>query len=443
MKLVTIQFGQTVIGPELMEQVLSGLKISAALIAVLAIFYLLVRTVLYICPPNEFLIFSGRKHRQADGSTRGFRVVFGGRGWRVPILEKVDRMSLNTLEIPIAVRGAYAQGGIPLNVEAVANVKISSEPEVVGNAIERFLGQGPLAIRRVAKETLEGHLRGVLARLTPEQVNEDRLTFADELANESELDLKKLGLHLDTLKIQHVSDDVKYLDSIGRGAIAQVVRDAQMAESDARRLAEQTESEQQSLGSVAMSNADAKISQMENELRKIKADLESRVVSEEKITEAAAREARAKAEQELQTIRTQLEAIRLNVDEVLPAEAAQIAQQSLAQAEAATTRERGLAASEAMTKLNAAWHEAGPNAVNIFVLDSLDSILAKMVQVANLVQVEEVNIIDNGSGQGLPKFIAGRTAMLTQIAQGLDDLVGFDLKTALSGQALARPEVKK
>ncbi|MBL8047655.1 MAG: hypothetical protein JNJ45_03135 [Chthonomonas sp.] len=419
--------------PESVEQLITALKGAAPVLVCILVFFVLVKTILYICPPNEFLVFSGRKQKAPDGTVRGFRVVFGGRGWRVPILERVDRMTLNTMEIPIGVRGAYAQGGIPLHVDAVANVKISSEPGVVGNAIERFLGQPPVAIRRVAKETLEGHLRGVLARLTPEQINEDRLTFAEELANESELDLKKLGLHLDTLKIQHVSDDVKYLDSIGREAIANVVRDAQMAESDARRQAEQIESEMAARGAVALSNADAQIARMENELRKILADLESRVTSEEKITESAAREARARAEQELQGIRTQVEAIRLKVDEVLPAEAAQIAQQSIAEAEASVTRERGLAAGEALSALNSAWRAAGDNAINIVVLDSLDSILKRMVHIANQVEVEEVNIIDNGSGKGLPNYVAGRVALLTELTGALEQLVGFDLKKALGG----------
>ncbi|MBA3725618.1 MAG: flotillin family protein [Armatimonadetes bacterium] len=200
-----------------------GLAFGLGLLVLLAF----IKNFLYICTPNQVLIFSGgQKHRLPDGSYRGFRVVFGGRGWRKPFFERVSRMSLNLMEVPIHIRGAYSKGGIPLIVEAIANIKISSDPVLIGNAIERFLGRDPEEIRRVAKETLEGHLRGVLAKLTPEEVNEDRLKFAAELSQESQDDLSKLGIQVDTLKIQHVSDDVKYLDSIGREAIANVVRDA-------------------------------------------------------------------------------------------------------------------------------------------------------------------------------------------------------------------------
>ncbi len=71
-------------------------------------------------------------------------------------------------------------------------------------------------IMAVARETLEGNLRGVLSTLTPEEVNQDREKFAGELLHEADHDLARLGLELDTLKIQHVSDDKGYLDSIGR-----------------------------------------------------------------------------------------------------------------------------------------------------------------------------------------------------------------------------------
>jgi len=276
-----------------------GLPILGVVLLVMAV----VKSMLHICPPNEVLIFSGRRKKLSDGSSRGFRTVLGGRGMRIPIIETVSRMSVNIMEVPIAIRGAYSKGGIALNVDAIANVKISSDPVVIGNAIERFLGRDPNEIRRVAKETLEGHLRGVLAKLTPEEINEDRLKFADELSSESEQDLKKLGIHLDTFKIQHVSDDKHYLDSIGREAIANVIRDAEMAESDATRSAEQSEAENRSRCNVVKANVEANISKMVNELRKVQAELDSKVRAEEEITLASAREARVRAEQELQKVR--------------------------------------------------------------------------------------------------------------------------------------------
>ena len=76
--------------------------------------------------------------------------------------------------IEVSVSNAYARGGIPLTVSGVANVKIASKSPFLDNAIERFTGKSREQIIRIAKETLEGNLRGVLSQLTPEEVNQDK-----------------------------------------------------------------------------------------------------------------------------------------------------------------------------------------------------------------------------------------------------------------------------
>jgi flotillin len=394
-----------------------------------------IKSFLHLCPPNQVLIFSGRKQRMADGSVRGYRTIFGGRGFRMPFIEKAHYMNLSVMEVPISTRGAYSQGGIPLNVDAIANVKISSDSIVVTNAIERFLGRDPNEIRRVAKETLEGHLRGVLARLTPEEVNEDRLKFADELSRESELDLSKLGLHLDTLKIQHVGDDQQYLDSIGREAIANVVRDAEIAESDMKREAELTEAEAQARGNVKQAEVEAAISQMRNELRKIQADLESQVKSEEEITLAAAREARAKAEQELQGIRAELEAIRLQSDAVIPAEARQTAQQFKARGDAAVVRERGAAVAQSVDLMHSAWSNAGQNALAVYLIDEIEEILRAATKGVERMNVEAVNVIDSGRGQVLASFASNYPALLKLVFDSVAHTTGIDIPKVIAGSA--------
>src|SRR5580704_4392686 len=251
------------IPPEIVGGVVAG-------VVVLLFLMIVYRYLLRICKPNEILIFSGRTHRTADGSTVGYRVVFGGRGVRVPVVERVSRMDVSLIAVPIAVQGAYSDGGIPLNVHAIANIKVSTNERFVGNAIERFLGKAQSEIARVAKETLEGHLRGVLATMTPEALNEDRLQFSKHLEQSAGPDLEKLGLELDVLKIQHVSDDGNYLESVGRQRIAEILRTAQVAESDATREAEQAEAAARARGEVAATNAQAAL-QRKNELRQIKA----------------------------------------------------------------------------------------------------------------------------------------------------------------------------
>ncbi|MBL8065459.1 MAG: hypothetical protein JNM34_06320 [Chthonomonadaceae bacterium] len=407
-----------------------------AALGFMIVFAIFVRVFIRICGPNEALIVSGLgSSSEIDGKKRGFRPVIGGRCFSLPGFSKVDRLSLALMEVPISVRNAYSSGGIAMNVEAIANVKISSDERVISNAVERFLNRSMDDIRRVAKETLEGHLRGVVATLTPEQVNEDRLVFADALTKETEEDLQKLGMHLDTLKILHVGDEVGYLDATGRKAIANVVREAEISESDARRSAEQAEAENQGRANVTKANTEASIAKLKNELRTIEADLKSKVNSEEERTTAAAREARATAEQHLQLVRAELEALRLQADTVLPAEAAMRAQEFRAQGEAASIRERGRAVSEALTILYDAWKEAGPNAKQITIIENLEQLMSAASQGVSKVQVESLQVIDSGDGQTLPNYLKGFPNMLGAVFEAVEATTGVDIPGTVSGTA--------
>ena len=152
----------------------------------IAVLTFICRWMIRICRPHEMLVVTGSKSRQGDQGVKGYRVVANG-GWTFvkPVLEIARRMDATLLPVLVEVRNAYSNGGTPLNIQAIANVKVSTDPAVRNNAIERFLGRDPAEIVQVAKENLEGNLRSVLAQLTPEQVNEDRLRFAEQIADEA------------------------------------------------------------------------------------------------------------------------------------------------------------------------------------------------------------------------------------------------------------------
>ncbi|NEP55142.1 MAG: flotillin family protein, partial [Moorea sp. SIO3C2] len=169
---------------------------------------LVIRNLYYICQPSEVLIFAGTPTRLANGKTAGYRLVKGGSSLQIPLAEQVFRMDLTNMIIDLKVVGAYSKGGIPLTVTGVANIKIAGVEPTIHNAIERLLGKTREQIETLAKETLEGNLRGVLASLTPEEANGDQIAFAQSLLEEAEEDLQRLGLMLDSLQIQTISDDV-------------------------------------------------------------------------------------------------------------------------------------------------------------------------------------------------------------------------------------------
>ncbi|HTM20690.1 MAG TPA: SPFH domain-containing protein, partial [Kofleriaceae bacterium] len=406
--------------------------ISGATLFAFLLFVAFIRRFLFICRPNQILIFSGRK-QVINGREVGYRVLHGGRSYRRPMIETVAAMDVSLISVPMQVHGAYSKGGIPLSVNAVANIKISTHPQLVGNAIERFLGRDRLEIARVAKETLEAHVRGVLAQLTPEQINHDRLEFANQLEKDVKNDLDKLGLQLDTLKIQHVADDRNYLESIGRAIIAEILRDAEIAESNAVRAAEEAEAAAHARGEVAKLNATAAIQAKENELRQIRADLEAQAKSEEERTEAAALEARAQAEQELQRIRGELEQLRLAAEVTIPAQVERKVRELVAAGKASTISANGEAQAQALAAVADAWRETAGRAMEMFVLQHLDEIVAQVAQAAGRLSVGHVNLVDAGDGKTMPAYVASYPAAVGALLDQVARTLGIDLPKLLSG----------
>ncbi|MBL4688662.1 MAG: flotillin family protein [Nannocystaceae bacterium] len=403
-------------------------SVLGALLAVIIV----VKNFLTIGKPNEVLVFSGRKQVLEDGTTVGFRVVRGGRSFRIPLLEKVDSMDMTIKPIEIRIRGAYAKGNIPINVDAIANVKITNNDELIHHAIERFLGRPREQLRSVAKETLEGTLRGVLALLTPEEVNHDRQKLADNLKAEAADDLGRMGLSVDTFKIQHVTDEVQYLDSISRIKIAEVVKDAEIAESDAKRAADEVVFDAEMRGKVALEQARAKVIEESNDLDRHKAELDATACSEEEKTVAAGREARAVAEQQLQQIRGKLERLRLEADTVIPADKQRAAQELHAAGDAAIQAETGRAQSQALEALLAAWRTAGDDASEIFLIQQIDRIIADVAAVTTRVQVDHVNLIDGGDGRTLARHVGSYPAVVAEIFDRIKETVGIDVIATLT-----------
>jgi len=335
------------------------------------------------------------------------------------------------MPVPIEVTNAYSRGGTPLDIQAIANVKVARDEAVIGNAIERFLGRGPQEIARVARETLEGNLRGVVALLTPEQLNEDRLEFAQRIASDVQDDLSKLGLHLDTLKIQSVSDQLGYLNSIGRRQIANIVRDAEIAESNAVAEAEQIEADSDQQADVAQTQARTVIQEKENELRRITAEVEKQARIEEERTQAAAEEARARAQRELQAIRADLEQARLEVERILPARAQQTAQEFQARGESATLEENAKASAQASQLLVKVWEDTGVDASQLFLVQQLEMVLREAGRIPSRLHLGEVNVIDNGDGKAIASLLNAYPEMVRQFLRQSEETLGIPLTANL------------
>ncbi|MBD2580184.1 SPFH domain-containing protein [Oscillatoria sp. FACHB-1406] len=357
-----------------------------------------IRNLYYICQPSEVLIFAGSPTRTSDDRKVGYRLVKGGSSIRVPLLEQAFRMDLTNIIIELKVANAYSKGGIPLTVEGVANIKIAGEEPTIHNAIERLLGKTRQEIEQFAKETLEGNLRGVLASLTPEQVNEDKIAFAHSLLEEAEDDLEKLGLILDNLQIKNISDEVGYLDSLGRKQQADLIRDARIAEAQAKAESAIQTAENQKITALRRIERDIEISKAEAE-RRIQDALTKRVAMvTEAEAEIAAEVVRTQADVAVQNERIKQVQQQLQADVVAPAEAE--CKRAIAQAKGEASRiiEDGKAQAEGIKSLAESWQAAGTNARDIFLFQKLDVLMKILAESVPEVEVQNVTVIDTTTG---------------------------------------------
>ena len=407
----------------------------ATVFVVLVALNLISRWMIRICRPNELLVVTGSRSDQGDQGKKGYRVVANG-GWTFvkPILETARRMDVTLLPVLVEVNNAYSRGGTPLNIQAIANVKVSTDPAVRNNAIERFLGRDPQEIVQVAKENLEGNLRSVLAQLTPEQVNEDRLRFAEQIAEDVGQDLRRLGLQLDTLKIQSVFDDVDYLNSISRRRVAQIVREAELAEAAAIGQAERVEAEMEEIAEVVRTESETAVLEKDNAVRTEVAQMEKQARSEEERTAAAEQEARARAEQKLQKVRADLERLRLQAEQVLPAQASQKAQELRARGKAAATAEDGKASALVNDLLTQVWEDAGSTAELVFLLQQIEMVLEQATRLPQRLTLKRVTSLDGNDATSLASLVALNHVVVRQFFQQVNDVLGIDLLSTLTSK---------
>src|SRR5580692_8889468 len=215
--------------------------------------------------PNQVLVISGRKRRVADpdGTSRevGFRIVKGGGRFVWPVFEKVDILSLEILTIDVQTPEVYTSKGVPVKVDGVAQVKIKGDDVSITTAAEQFLSKSTDEIKSVAMQTLEGHLRAILGTMTVEEIYQNRDAFASKVQEVAAGDMANMGLTIVSFTIRDIRDSQGYLDALGKPRIAQVKRDATIAQAEADRDAMIKSSQATQAGQEAKFVADTKIAE--------------------------------------------------------------------------------------------------------------------------------------------------------------------------------------
>src|ERR1043166_4615407 len=158
--------------------------------------------------PNQVLVVSGRKHRYSDpdGSvqSRGFRIVKGGGTFVIPVVEKVDILSLELLTIDVQTPEVYTSKGGPVKVDGGAQIKVKGDDVSIATAAEQFLSKDTEDIKNIAMQTLEGHLRAILGTMTVEDIYQNRDAFASKVQEVAAGDMANMGLSIVSFTIRDI-----------------------------------------------------------------------------------------------------------------------------------------------------------------------------------------------------------------------------------------------
>jgi flotillin len=252
--------------PAVMTFVILGM---AALLFVVFVFLAIYASRYTKSGPNQVLVISGKKRSliEADGTSRevGFRIVKGGGRFVWPIFEKVDILSLELLTIDVQTPEVYTSKGVPVKVDGVAQIKVKGDDISIATAAEQFLSKNVDDIKNIAMQTLEGHLRAILGTMTVEEIYQNRDAFASKVQEVAAGDMANMGLTIVSFTIRDIRDTQGYLDALGKPRIAQVKRDAVIAQAEADRDSQIRSAQAKQAGQEAQFAADTKIAEAQRD----------------------------------------------------------------------------------------------------------------------------------------------------------------------------------
>jgi flotillin len=259
--------------------------------------------------PDEALIVSGRKKKLPNGQVVGFRIVKGGATFVWPVLEIAKTISLRTMPLDVN-SSAYTSQGVQVTVDGIAQVKIDSTEEAIATAAEQFLSLKEDEIRRIATQTLEGHLRSIVGNLTVEEINQNRDAFAQKVQELAAGDLANMGLKIISFTIREISDKNGYLESLGKAQIARVQRDAVIGQAEAKRDADIKSAEAMQAGQTARYLAETKVAEANRDKEMKMADYQAAINEKKAEADLAYDKKKYVIEQDVQKEAMQVEIIK-------------------------------------------------------------------------------------------------------------------------------------
>ena len=185
------------------------------------------------------------------------RVIKGGGAVIWPIINSAQTLSLELMSFDVApTQDLYTTQGVAVNVEAVAQIKVKSDPDSILTAAEQFLSKSPELREQQMRLVTEGHLRGIIGQLTVEQIVKEPEMVSDRVRGNVADDMDKMGLELISFTIREVRDKNEYIANMGLPDIARIRREANIAAAEADRDTEIKRAEAMREAAIARAQAD-------------------------------------------------------------------------------------------------------------------------------------------------------------------------------------------
>jgi flotillin len=450
--------------------VIAGLMVVAVLF-VMAMFARLYRK----AGPHEALVVYG---------FRGTRIIKGRGSVIFPGVENCRLLSLELMSFDVAPQqDLYTKQGVAVTVEAVAQIKVKSDPESIQTAAEQFLTKTPQEREGLIRLVMEGHLRGIIGQLTVEEIVKQPEMVGDRMRSTCADDMNKMGLEVISFTIKEVRDKNEYISNMGRPDVARIKRDADVAAAEAERDTAIKRAEATRAAAVAKAQADKervlaetlsqaaqaeatrdleiKKANFQEMVQKQKASadkayeiqtnvMQQQVMAEQVKIERVQKEAQiAVQDAEIQrrereliaTVLKQAEIERQRIETLAEAEKQRLifeadghaaSTRATGEAEAEIIFKKGEAEAKAMNVKAAAYQEYNQAAVVDRLLTNMPEIVKALA--SPLANVDKITIVStgNGSAAGMHKVTGDIAAMAAQIPALFETLSGMQMSDLLA-----------
>ncbi len=431
--------------------------------------------------PSEALIISGGRRRtivEPDGTKRtiGYRVQIGGGTFVMPLIERAQVLPLDIFPLSLKTADVLTAQGVLITAEAQGQVRVADDEHSIRLAAQQFLTAGAEGIKSVSIEVLEGHLRAVLGTMSVEQIYQQREEFASRVKRAASEDFSRMGLTLVSFALKDISDKQGYIEALGAPQIAQVKRDASVAQAETEKDAAIKSAIARKDGDIARLNAEVEIAAATRDFEARRAEFQTvvnekrahadlayevqrvkmtqqlkleeaqvRMIEKEKAIELEAKEI-TRRERELEaTVRKPAEAMAYQAKLEAEADAYQKELEAKGKAagirlfgaaEAEAMAAKGEAEAKAMLKKAESWSKYNEAAVYETLMHTLPE-LARAVS-EPLSKVEKIVLVGNDGVSGASRITGQVAGVLAQLPTIVESLTGTDIKTFLENLPRSR-----